>query len=301
MTLPPTSLIICSRNRPELLHDTVHSILGGNEVPNEIIIIDQSQTPHPLLAEMKPIRGCEIRYCWSQTVGVSVARNIAMQMARYDFLAITDDDVFVAPDWLSMLINGLVDAGAKCVVSGKVLPAETVGGGFAPSVNTDDEPRSYEGRIWKDALYTNNMAMPRSVVAAIGFFDDRLGPGTTFYDGDDNDYGFRLLETGYRILYLPSAVVYHRAWRQMKDYLPLRWQYGLGRGAFYAKYLSLRDRYSFNRMLRDILNHVLSFPYHFRRERLIAYGDLVLAAGLIIGACRWLARYGSKPTAINYR
>src|SRR5689334_20384253 len=37
--LPESSLIIASRNRPELLHDTVQSILRGDETPTEIIII----------------------------------------------------------------------------------------------------------------------------------------------------------------------------------------------------------------------------------------------------------------------
>jgi hypothetical protein len=31
--LPATSLIVCSRNRPELLWDTIQSILQGYEIP----------------------------------------------------------------------------------------------------------------------------------------------------------------------------------------------------------------------------------------------------------------------------
>src|SRR5579859_8077465 len=50
--LPPTTLIICSRNRPQLLQEAVESVLRGREVPTELLIIDQSQAAHPALANL---------------------------------------------------------------------------------------------------------------------------------------------------------------------------------------------------------------------------------------------------------
>ncbi len=296
MNLPRTSLIIASRDRHDLLYDTVKSILEGDDLPNEIIVIDQSQESHPLLSKMEPYQGCEIRYCSSRSIGPSAARNIGMKMAQFENLAIIDDDVFVAHDWLAMLIGGMTAQGPKCVVSGKVLDTKSSDGGFAPSTKLDEEPAMYQGRVGKDVLWSNNMAMPRSVMEDVGFFDERLGPGTQFPASEDNDYGFRLLEAGYRISYLPAAIVYHRDWRPKKDYLRLRWKYGVGRGAFYAKYFDLKDRYSLSRMLKDIWDHILAVPSDLRRDRLKAYGNLVLIAGVISGACRWLLRYGSNPS-----
>ena len=43
-SLPPTSLIICSRNRPALLRKTVESVLQGDEVPTELIIVKRKPT-----------------------------------------------------------------------------------------------------------------------------------------------------------------------------------------------------------------------------------------------------------------
>ncbi len=80
--LPPTTLIICSRNRPQLLLETVESVLRGREVPSELLIIDQSNAAHATLATLRSDRACEICYRWSQTVGLSRARNIALTMAR---------------------------------------------------------------------------------------------------------------------------------------------------------------------------------------------------------------------------
>jgi GT2 family glycosyltransferase len=173
------------------------------------------------------------------------------------------------------------------------LPTETEKpNSFAPSTIADEVSTVYEGRIGKDVLYSNNMAMYRSAIDEVGAFDTRLGTGASFPAATDNDCGFLLLEAGYRIVYAPEAVLYHRAWRSEDEYLPLRWRYGVGRGAFYAKHLSLRDRYMLWRMVRDIKAHTFLFLRHVWHERRRAYGDAVLALGILSGATRWLLTQG---------
>ena len=98
--LPRTSLIICSRNRPKLLAQTVRSILKGDEVPTELIIIDQSADRHEELADLQSDHGCTIRYLWGQSVGISRARNAGIAASQYDILAMTDDDIISGTAWL---------------------------------------------------------------------------------------------------------------------------------------------------------------------------------------------------------
>jgi GT2 family glycosyltransferase len=133
------------------------------------------------------------------------------------------------------------------------------------------------------------MAMYRSAPAEVGLFDERLGPGSRFPTAEDNDFALRLLEAGYRILYVPQAVVYHRAWRAGCDYLPLCWNYGRGQGAYYAKYLSFRDHYMLRRMVWDIVRHILLVPRRlWWREPRRARGDVVYILALISGVIEWL-------------
>jgi O-antigen biosynthesis protein len=290
--LPATSLIICSRNRPQLLTETVISVLEGTEVPAELIIVDQSDQENYALAELQSERECEIRYIWVHTVGVGRARNTGITEAKYNILAITDDDVKVTPAWFGALIRAQIEAGPGGVVSGRVLSTEAeLPGGFAPSTTSEEVPAVYEGRVGKDLLFTGNMAMFKSAVLKVGYFDERLGPGAAFPAAEDNDFGYRLLESGYRMIYAPEALLYHRAWRSEKAYLRLRWNYGVGRGGFYAKYLSLRDRYIFKRMLDDIRIHLVVFVRGMpggAEARQKAFGDAALALGIIYGAIKWL-------------
>jgi GT2 family glycosyltransferase len=288
MRRPASSLIICSRNRSQLLFETIESVLRGDEVPTELVIIDQSQKPDERLSGWKPDRDCEVRYLWSHTVGLSRARNEGIAAARYELLVIIDDDMFVEPQWFATFVEALTAAEPRTVVTGRVLsgPPE-VPRGFAPTLAVLETPATYQGRIGTEVLAGGHMAAWRSAFAEVGGFDERLGAGSSFPAADDNDLGFRLLEAGYRIQYVPQAIVYHRAWRPEPDYLPMRWNYGLGKGGYYAKYLSLKDRYMLRRMLRDIGHRIYRLPQRLRHNRRLVYGDPAYILGILVGAARW--------------
>ena len=297
-SLPPSSLVVCSRNRPKLLLETVESVLRGQAVPSEMIIVDQSTEPHSVLSVMKTNRPCEIRYIHSQIVGVGASRNLGITSARYEILIFIDDDMFVKIDWFASLVQAVIKAGPCGVVTGQVLAGESeVPGGTAPSIKKDQQSVIYKGRIGKDVLYTGNMGAYRSVFDQVGLFDERLGPGTNFPAAEDNDLGFRLLEHGYSICYAPEAMVYHRAWRSQRESLTLEWRYGVGRGAYYAKHMKWRDLYMFSRMVRDMKESVLNFLGHILRRRQLRFDYLISASGIFYGAIRWKVSRMSESEA----
>lgn len=287
-SLPKSSLIICSKERPNLLLETVESVLRGYQVPTEMIIVDQSAMPHPQLSAMETERPCQIRYLHSKTVGVGAARNLGIVSSSYSILTFLDDDMFVEPDWFGNLVCAVVRAGPNSLVSGQVLSGEAeVPGGTAPSIKNDRQPVVYRGRIRQDVLYTGNMGAYRSAFHEVGLFDERLGPGTKFPSAEDNDLGFRFLEYGYSICYVPEAIVYHRAWRSPRENLSLEWRYGVGRGAYYAKHMSWQDRYMLSRLAHDVKESLANFVGHIVHRRRLRFDFLVSATGVFYGALRW--------------
>jgi GT2 family glycosyltransferase len=289
--LPPASLLICSRDRPQLLIETVHSVLAGQELPQEIVIVDQSVCKNAELADFPQRGNCCIRYILSRTTGLSRARNEAITAARYDLLVIIDDDMFVERDWFGALVRALVQAPPRTVVTGKVLPLSGRAGGFVPALVTSDEPATYAGRLNGDVLAGGHMAAFRSAFIEVGGFDERLGAGSRFPAADDNDLGLRLLESGYTLQYIPQAVVHHRAWRPGSEYLPMRWRYGRGKGGFYGKYLRghapLRTHMG-SRLLRDLGRRARGFPGRLVRDPRGAAGDVIYSAGVLSGVLQWL-------------
>jgi GT2 family glycosyltransferase len=288
---PGCSVILATRGRAAMALEAVRSILAGAELPDEIIIVDQSDQGDAAMAALRSER-CAIRYHWSGERGLSRGNNEGVRLARHEVLVFTHDDVVVRREWLGTLVRALVKGGHRTVVTGRVLPHAThVAGAFALTLKTDADPAIYEGRVGEDVLFPLNMAVWRDTLREIGPFDTRLGPGTAFPAAEDNDLGYRLLEAGYRIVYVPEAIVEHRLWRT--DRVRLRWKYGLGQGAYYAKYFSLRDRYMLRRFVRHAGRYARRAMRNGARLDPIAISEAAAFAGVVSGAIGW-ALFGRR-------
>ncbi|GAA0905290.1 hypothetical protein Vau01_106020 [Virgisporangium aurantiacum] len=282
------TVLISSRNRPGLLADAVASVLEGSVRPDEIIVVDQSEEPNQQLAEMSPPIGVAFRYLHSDTVGISRSRNAAFSAASHPVVVVTDDDCLVDRAWLRTIVQSLIKAGDRAVITGRVLagPAEEEGA-FALSLHADEMPAEYTGQITVDPLATFNMAMWASTFAEVGSFDSRIGPGTRFPSSEDNDYGYRLLLAGYRIVFDPDAVVHHRSWRTGRNYVSVRYSYGRGQGGYYGKHLASRDWFMLVKAW-----HALRRRGHRMRQgdpRAIL-GEFAWIGGWAVGIGDWLLR-----------
>ena len=284
----PVSLLVSSRNRPRLLIDAVQSVLGGSTLPDEIIVVDQSDTLNETLAEIQVPEAVSFRYIKSDTIGISRSRNIAFEHASHPIIVVTDDDCIVAKDWLEVIVRTLLAAGPKAVVTGRVLIGRSKGQGtFATSLHTSDQPALFRGRITTDPLATFNFALRAATYAEIGPFDSRIGPGTRFPSSEDNDYGYRLLKAGYAIVFDPAALVYHRAWRTDTNYVAVRYSYGRGQGGYYGKHLGARDWYMLWKFVHALKRRGKRM---LESGRLGVAGELAWIAGWTVGTADWLTR-----------
>jgi GT2 family glycosyltransferase len=276
-----------------MLLDTVRSILEADVVPVEIVVVDQSQARHEELATLGTVRGCTVHYVHAAAPGVSRGRNIGVQLASQPAVVMLDDDMIVQPDSIARLLAGRLD-GPRTVTTGRVLmaPEERPGLGQVPgALVTETEPEVFRGRQPRQVVPGPNIAVPRDVLREIGGYDERLGPGTRFPAAEDHDLSLRLLDAGCEVRHVPGAVVLHRGWRTRRERASLRWRYGRGVGAFYAKHASLRDRHVLDRALREVriragvaTRSALSSP----KGTLL---QLISLAALLSGGLEWALRY----------
>jgi GT2 family glycosyltransferase len=278
-----------------MLEDTVRSVLAGARVPRELLIVDQSAQRNATLAGLGLVRGCELRYLHSISRGLSRARNLGLQAAAHDVVVLIDDDMFVEAPWLGRLLEVLDGGGPMTVATGRVLPAPDEGrAGTVPpaALVTRETSEVFRGRQPADVVPGANVAVHRGVVLALGGYDERLGAGTRFSAADDNDMGFRLLDAGCEVRHVPGAVVLHRAWRTRRELLRLHWDYGRGKGAFYAKHHAAAGAHIRRRVAADL---------RFRARRAIralptspttTAKDVVSVAGIASGAVEWALRHG---------
>jgi GT2 family glycosyltransferase len=293
----PVTVILCTRNRRQMLLESIATILGGSRVPAELIVMDQSDQEDLLLSRTAAANHSGIRYFWTDVRGLSHANNRAAADATNEILVFTHDDIRADGRWLRELVRPVFSEGRRTVATGRVVPtAPEIPGGFAPTLSRSAKPAVYEGRLHFDVIKPLNMAIHRSALLEVGGFDEDLGPGTPFPGAEDADLGHRLLEAGFRIVYVPDAVIHHRAWRPAQDYLPLRWNYGVAQGAFYAKHFRVNDRHMLWRMRRNASRRLRRFPFRLWREGSRAFGDPLFLAGNLVGAVRWWRSRRARAT-----
>jgi GT2 family glycosyltransferase len=105
---PTASVIICTRNR---LHDIIAclaSLAAQTYVPAEIIVVDSSTVPltaEPLFAQQfSSVNFPKTMVCYAHTTpGLTYQRNYGIQIARGDILYFFDDDVVLAPSYLTVM------------------------------------------------------------------------------------------------------------------------------------------------------------------------------------------------------
>jgi hypothetical protein len=86
-----------------------------------------------------------------------------------------------------------------------------------------------------------NTALRRVVLTELGGFDEALDAGTPTKSGGDHEMFGRILAAGYRIVYEPAAVSWHRhrrTWTELRDTLH---GYGVGVFAMWTRRV-LRER-----------------------------------------------------------
>jgi len=236
------SAVVCTRNRPELVRGCLETLAGSPCRDLEVLIVDQSTDP--TAAETAAVDR-RIRYIHSATVGLSRARNIGVQQSTGDAIAFTDDDCIPDAGWAAAIVKEFAENLDISAIYGRSLPYEQIQKGERPvAIKADTERRVFSRRCNPWLLgHGNNMAFRRRVFDVVGSFDEALGPGGLLRNCDDADFTYRMLKAGFKALYSPEPLVYHRQFRHGEDLWRLERDYGIGAGALYWKHLRCGDKY----------------------------------------------------------
>lgn len=208
---PLVSVLIPTRNRPDLVRACIDALMMQAGPPFEVLVLDQSEGD--ATAEVVRRRGDgegRLRHVPVAGVGRSRGLNAGIPLARGPWIVMMDDDCVAQPGWLESLAAEIGEASPREAIVGRVLPGPVEPGRAAPpSTLEDPRPRDFAGRVDRDLVYPN-FAVPRAAFAELGAFDVRMGVGTAIPGGEDNDFGYRLLRGGWRILYRPRPAVVHQ-------------------------------------------------------------------------------------------
>lgn len=249
--LPPISVVLCTRERPDDLAGALASLRIVDYPDFEIVVVDNAPLTDATERVITAAADPRIRRVLEPVAGLSNARNTGLNAARHDIVAFTDDDVVVDPYWLQGLARGFgraADVACVCgmVPSGELRTAAQAYFDQRVSWSATLVPRTYSLADpptdlplfpFQVGIYGTgaNFAITRGAAIAMGGFHEALGAGTSTKGGEDIDMFFRLVAAGHTLANEPAAIVWHRHRSDGGALLAQARGYGLGLGAWLTK------------------------------------------------------------------
>jgi GT2 family glycosyltransferase len=238
----PITVLIATVHRPQDTARAVESVLKSQYERFDVIVVDQGDE-RELAEHLRPYMA-DARFALAHLSkkGLSAALNHGMSLAKSPLVAITGDDCVPRPDWLAAVDRAFAADADLAIVFGHVASAPfDPKRGFVPGCAISDEFVATSLRdLDRMSGTTACMALRKSVWAACGGFDERLGLGAPFSSAEDLDLALRVIDAGYHVLQTPTVHVEHQTpvlWADRRAVVRRNWY---GSGAALAKFTKLR-------------------------------------------------------------
>jgi cellulose synthase/poly-beta-1,6-N-acetylglucosamine synthase-like glycosyltransferase len=232
---------------------------------DELIVADNGSADDTALVASS-LGACVVR---EPVRGRSHARNAGMRQARGEIVVFVDADCLPTPGWLASMMAPFADPTVGAV-AGEIdtLEMETPLGQYLASKGHLSQAANFQ-HGFLPAAGSGNVAYRRTVLNQIGGFDE------TLYAGHDADLSWRMqIETGFRLMVAPRAIVRHRQEMSLRALFRQKRRHAHGGVLLYEKY-----RAQWNRPPKP-LKH-LYWEYRSMLRRSAALG--VRSAGALVG------------------
>jgi hypothetical protein len=225
MDVPLLSIIVINYNGAEYITNCLESLKTLSYPNKEIILIDNNSKDNSIeivrtsLPEVKIIKN-------KKNLGFAKGANLGIKLSRGEYIAILNNDIEVDKDWASGLITHLIYYKDIAACSSKILmlddrkiicnaggQMDILGYGYDRGMYEQDNAQ-YD--VISEQIFATGAAMiiKKSLLNEIGYFDEKF-----FMYHEDVDWGWRAWLFGYRILYIPTLLAYHKFEASSKLYL----------------------------------------------------------------------------------
>ncbi|MAS35731.1 MAG: glycosyl transferase [Anaerolineaceae bacterium] len=215
MNNPLLSIIIPNWNGARFLPVCLDSLARQTYLALEVIVVDNASTDesHDILKARAPAVQL---LALPENRGFTGACNAGIEAASGDFIALLNNDTEVDPNWAAAIIDAFgrhPDVGS---VASKMLLFDrrdyfhtagdffTVDGRAGNRGVWQQDSGQYDQEAFVFSACGGSAVYRRTMLDQIGLLDDDF-----FFSGEDVDLGWRAQLTGWRCLYVPTAIVYH--------------------------------------------------------------------------------------------
>lgn len=194
------SVVIPCYNRVDVILPCIQSVLSQSYGDIEIIVADDGSTDgtEKLFDQLTDAR---IRYCrYTPNHGACRARNFGAQRARGEYIAFQDSDDYWHTDKLQKELSALLEWNADFVFCGMNRVSPDGKKYYYPVNPFDNSADALPQLLMENRAGTQTMLMRREVWENVRFSED-------FRRYQDWDFVLRVAAAGYKLHYLPQALV----------------------------------------------------------------------------------------------
>ncbi|MDP8234934.1 MAG: glycosyltransferase family 2 protein [Candidatus Erginobacter occultus] len=226
---PLVSVVVLTCNGLSHLEECLTSLIEQTWTEREIILVVNGSTDGT--AEFVRQRfGAAVRLIeLGENIGYTGGNNAGLRAARGEYLAVLNDDTRTDPRWLESMVDGLERrpdcglAACKILSYGEPEIIDNVGhliyrdGTFRGRGRLERDRGQYdrEGEVLAPSGCA--LLVRKSALEKAGLFDEDF-----FIYGDDADLSLRIRLAGWKAVYLPRAVVYHKYSATTGAYSPFK-------------------------------------------------------------------------------
>lgn len=229
------TVIICTYNRCEILRVALESLeacVTPPELQWEVLVVDNNSNDgtRAVCESFIAKHPGRFRYLFHEKQGKTHALNAGIREARSEYLALTDDDLTVDPNWVAE-IYGAFKKYDCAATGGRIVPVWNC---KKPAWIAFDGPYrhpAYGGIVNFDkgdapckltgTAIGANMGLRKSIFEKYGPYRTDLNRINDLLGGEDTEYCRRIMHAGECLMYAPKAVVYHpvEEYRATREYM----------------------------------------------------------------------------------
>ena len=176
------SIVICTRNRANQLQAALDALAGiRTEHVWEAVILDNGSTDHTE-AVIASYASKDPRFhpAREEQPGLGAARDTAWRKASGKIVSFTDDDCYVAEDYVDRIVEAFGERPQAGYLGGRILLHDPSDAPVTIMTNTDPFDMPSRSFIAPGVLHGANLSFRREALEAIGGVSRDMGAGTPF-------------------------------------------------------------------------------------------------------------------------
>jgi GT2 family glycosyltransferase len=219
LSQPFVGIIVLNYNGRKYLTDLFNSLKETNYPKDkfEVIMGDNASTDDSVGLVEKSFPFVKILR-FDKNYGFCKGNNLCAKQSKGQYVVFLNTDMMVTRDWLKNLINAVIadkdviTAGSKLLkpldVNGKKV-VDYAGGKITYELNFYEGLYEFDNEAYSIQKYTG-FGCGAAVIVEKNFFDFTGGFDEYYFGGGEEvELGLRAWQYGYKVLYVPSSIIYH--------------------------------------------------------------------------------------------